>query len=395
MKTLVKQACIGFSIAALLGSLAACSGSGSPAAAPANNNTDGGNTGGGGTGGEKPCIDVSLGTPNILLPVLPKIKYQYSITNGDAPNSVSTNLEYGCADSVPNGTKKVYPLNYELTLDAAKPDESFTVNEFISSQPSAIKLHGYKIVDVPLSIISEGTKGKINVDIFPENPLQLTGVATETIGEYEHNYGVTKLVFKDLVIDDLYDALQTLFLSLKKEGKAFKDIPEATITLGIGILKTVKFNPFASGLPVNGSGSAIVSSNQESLSWRGEPHTAVITTVKQTMNFTVGSNQIFDQEILDRLKFAKINLDFSFNIKVNASYKLEPNVGPVERVYTVDVIDNNAKEEVKSDTDTAESEEKPTFSATIKLESIVNGDSDNDFIMDVVDDNIDTAETTK
>lgn len=389
-KQIIKQTSVGFCMAALLGSLAACSGSGSPAAsAPANNNGNGGNTGGGNnggnTGGTKPCIDKSIPKPNVLFPTFAKNAYEYVSNEND-----TIKLEYDCAKDAKNGSTSVdlYPLKYALPIQKQK----FTVNEFMSSSESEVTLHGYKIVDVPLSIILKGdAKTKISVSIFPEKPLKLLG-DSDTEGDLiKHENNSVKFVFDGLTTPKFYELLEALVPSLKEAG-FFKDLTKERLLAGIGVLKGTNFNPLANGLPVSLKGQSVLFRKaQQAVKWKETEGTAVIREVKQEMTFTISSNDFISPAARGALGLIGISLDFSFDIVVDAVYLLEPNVGPIKRDYRVRVVNTAASAQESASTST---DKEFSFITGITLRKILAGDTDNDYIMDVVDDKV-TTNTVK
>lgn len=382
-KKLAKQACIGFSMAALLGSLAACSGSGSPAAAPAANNNNGGtdnNNGdnGGNTGGEKPCIDTSIVKPNTLFPTYPDIKYQYFT---DDVNKQETILDYKCAQTVENGATKtnLYPLDYKIAIkgEGDNKDVTFTVTELMSSTANQVVLHGYKIRDIPLSVIAPKSTRNINVDILPSNPLTLhSNLDTQGI-QNEHNYGETKLQFAGLTNEDIANVIRDLVPALREAGY-LADINDFQINLGLTALAAL--DPAGKGLLVNASGYSKLVTKTKAIVWgpNGQK-SGDATEIEQVMRFEIKSSDY------------GLPIEFGFRIEVGTTMQLLPNVGPVLRRFVVNTTKLGSNKETAENSTEASS--FGSLDVGVKLAAITEGDTDKDDIVDVLDNNIGNTES--
>jgi hypothetical protein len=304
------------------------------------------------------CVDDPVPSPHVLFPTDPEISYEYQNNSQSVSSGFEYDVTFACAQAIKNKntTTVLYPMVAGVGIDLESGGTtqalSFEVNELISSTVDEIKLHGYRIQNLPLALIGLSGNTELNVDIIPNEPTTL----------YDNDMLVGQSA-KTREEDAAAEPGTIYIRGLTNYGIA-KMIQGFGVPLGVGAINTAVevLNLEKNGLPIDITVNSIYAQNLID-SW-GNSET-LVNAVELEYRTTLGIS--LKVPVIGTVLFER-----SFDIVSNVH--LVEGVGAITRDISVSAPGTDGI---------------PVKSA---LQTIVTGDGDGDRWVDIVDEAPDNAD---
>lgn len=314
------------------------------------------------------CNSTAVDARYNLLPLDPGIVYRYS----DADNDIQTATSFDCAKPIFNGKLRtvVYPIMRKVEINNTPQNAAFNVVEWVSTSTGTlggtIKLHGYEVKSFPLSLLLPGDDDRVDFSILLDNPVTIYNQFFTKNQPIRLDFGGARLVFPKLnqaQVTQLIIKLAPVLVAPATLSQANIDAlndGSGIASVFLGLLK-VKENGFA--IQLRGSTNYLGSSTVDYGSQTGNGE-----EIETQFRLDLGEN-LPEGIIGELLKAAipgitKIKLTVNFTV----AQTLVNSVGPVRRniKFSIDGVDKD-------------------YAINEVLESVVKGDSDGDFEVDIHD----------
>jgi hypothetical protein len=312
---------------------------------------------------------------HLLQPINEDIVYSYREADSAVTQPTLLEIGYGSLDypcrnkEYCSQSKSTYPL--VLTLDIpADSDDKVEIKEFMFANGKELKLFGYSLYNLPLSLLGVDTDKRVGMAIVPNLGAAIYHTDMH-LADYAEvlDFGETTIMLYDITNDEIAE----FFLALDMFDVF--GVPPELFKLAVEFVNVAQV-----GIPVNLSGTTAYSKalDVSDTDWVGyhscsNEYDQQAHQVDYTLVVSVSIADVV-RKSLEGNFFASLASFLKplppLEVKVDASIQFVPGLGPIMRRFTVtNSIDKDA----------------PVFTTEIVLQKVLDGDSDKDCWVDALD----------